>query len=232
MSARAPAAIYALWSAIDHAIPRAQLGGIVGDTAHSFGYHLARRDLPASDYSTQLRADRLGAADCAAALDVTLPADLMKTCTKRLVVAAKARDPRLRALREFCGTLDGSHTYPWDLSTNSSEGVDTWDGSHLWHIHLSFYREFADDAAALAPIADVLAGVSTTSDPLEEIMAMYADKADFEKALRGIVHDELSKQTRNELLPADAPADDKTKGPHRVETYLNGIPGYVEYSKR
>jgi hypothetical protein len=59
------------------------------------------------------------------------------------------------------------------------------------------------------------------------------DKADFEKALRGIVHDELSKQTRNELLPADAPADDKTKGPHRVETYLERHPRLRRlYSKR
>lgn len=158
MAAIAPQAIYNLWYAIHRDLPKSQLGGIVGDTAHSFGYHLARHDLPASDYSVQLPRDRLGPSDLASALDVTLPPDLMKTCTKRLVDAAKAHDPRLKALREFCGTLNGTDTYPWDLSTNQSEGVGTWDDSHLWHIHLSFYRQYADNETALLPIADVLAG--------------------------------------------------------------------------
>jgi hypothetical protein len=183
VSARAPAAIQQLWSDVLERIPRAQLGGIVGDVNHSFGYHLARQDLPQSDYSVQLGLDRMGASDCASALDVTLPADLMKTCTARLLAAAKARDPRLKGLREFCGTLDGSVTYPWDLSTNESEGVGSWDDSHLWHIHLSFYRAYADSYDVLAPIADVLAGT-------QEALMVTADD---ETKIRAIVHDELNK---------------------------------------
>lgn len=164
MSARAPEAIHRLWLDVNRGVPRAVLSGIVGDTAHSFGYHLARRDLPSDDYSVQLRRDRLGADDCASALDVSLPPDLMKVCTRRLLDAARAKDPRLKALREFCGTLDGQSTYPWDLSTNTSEGVGSWDDSHLWHIHLSFYRAYADRYDVLAPIADVFAGVQGDAD--------------------------------------------------------------------
>lgn len=156
MSARAPQAIEDLWAAIHKAVPAAVLSGIVGDSAHSFGYHLARRDLPASDYSVQLPKDKLGPSDAASALDVTLNATLMKALTWRLLTAARAHDPRLAAVREFAGTLNGSQVVAWDLSTGAySYG---WDSSHLWHIHLSFYREYADDTAALAPVADVIAG--------------------------------------------------------------------------
>lgn len=183
MSARAPLAIFNLWNAIHRDEPRSTLGGIVGDTAHSFGYHLARHDLPGSDYSVQLPRDRQGASDAASALDVSLPPDLMITCTRRLLAAAKAHDVRLRALREFCGTLDGQNTYPWDLSSNRSEGVNTWDDSHLWHIHLSFYREFADDAAALAPIADVFAGKPLTLPATSPNWSDMATQADIQKMI-------------------------------------------------
>lgn len=192
MSARAPQAIYSLWNDIHKHLPQAVLSGIVGDVHHSFGYHLARRDLPQSDYSVQLSLDRKGASDCASALDVSLPPDLMKICTRRLLAAAKAEDPRLKGLREFCGTLDGRQTYPWDLSTNSSEGIDTWDDSHLWHIHLSFYRAYADNYDVIAPIADVFTGIRQTQSqptspkpplPQESDMPLilYVDRKDCAK---------------------------------------------------
>lgn len=163
--ARAPQAIYSLWADVQKAIPSAVLSGIVGDAAHSFGYHLSRQELPASDYSVQLTLDKRGASDCASALDISLSPSLMQTCTRRLLTAAKAGDPRLKGLREFCGTLNGADTYPWDLSTNTSEGVNSWDNSHLWHIHLSFFRAYADDYTTLAPIAQVLAGIQGDDMP-------------------------------------------------------------------
>jgi hypothetical protein len=193
MSARAPQAIWDLYDAIKALVPQASMGGIVGDTAHSFGYHLAREDLPGSDYSVELAQDKMGASDCASALDVSLPSDLMRKCTGNLLAAAKAHDPRLRAVREFCGTLNSSQTYPWQLvPSNGSEGVDTWDHSHLSHIHISILREFADDAAALAPIADVFAGVS--SDPLEEIVSLDPNSADYKQLVSDIADAVWSKQ--------------------------------------
>lgn len=163
MSARAPEAIYGLWSAIKKAVPDAVLSGIVGDAAHSFGYHLARRDLPASDYSVRLGKDKLGASDCASALDVSLGPTLMKALTLRLLRAAQANDPRLHALREFAGTLNGSQVTAYDLSSHGySYG---WDPSHLWHVHLSFYRAYADSTKDLLPIADVIAGKAAPTPP-------------------------------------------------------------------
>lgn len=166
MSARAPAAIEQLWGDIHKLIPRAVLSGIVGNVQHSFGYHLARHDLPADDYSVVLASDKLGKGDCASALDISLPPDLMTVLTQRLHTAAVAHDPRLHALREFCGTLNGRDTFPWDVFRGDvSEGINTWDDSHLWHIHLSFLREWADDYAHLAPIAQVLGGVPLKHPP-------------------------------------------------------------------
>lgn len=178
MSARAPNSILRLWGDIHAAIPRAQLGGIVGDVAHSFGYHLSRNDLGSGDYSVQLGRDQRGASDCASALDVTLPPDLMLTCTSRLLTAAKAGDSRLHGLREFCGTTNGSNTHPYDLSNGQDGPLDSWDSSHLWHIHLSFYRDVADNYAALAPIAHVLAGATLNPDQEEEMALSAAAKAE------------------------------------------------------
>ena len=161
--ATAPQPILDAFDRIKQHMPEAQLSGVVGDAAHSFGYHLAPNQLPRSDYSLQLAADKRGARrhpDGASALDVTLPADLMQTVTRRLLHAAKNHDPRMRAVREFCGTLNGTQTYPWDVANgNHSEGVGSWDDSHLWHVHTSFLRDHSYSAKALLDFADVFAGV-------------------------------------------------------------------------
>ncbi len=159
MADYAPTAIRGLYELIKARIPSAELSGIVGDSAHTYGYHRCRNVLPGGDYSRQLSLDQQGDGWAASALDVKLPADQMRAVTTRLISAAKAGDPRLRALREFCGTTDGTRTHSFDLS-NRREGLGEWDSSHLWHVHLSVYRAYADDAAALAPIAEVIAGAS------------------------------------------------------------------------
>jgi len=107
--------------------------------------------------------DKEGDGWAASALDVKLPTTLMKTVTARLMAAMKAEDPRIHAVREFFGTLDGATVTGWDRHSlaNSRDGSFTSsDDSHLWHVHLSIYRKYATDAAALLPIADVMAGVA------------------------------------------------------------------------
>jgi hypothetical protein len=157
MMASAPQAIWDSYNAVT--VKSKTMGGIVGNAAHSFGYHLARDEVPADDYSVELPLDRQGASNCASALDLSLsPAD-MRTVTKRLLAAAKAHDPRLRALREFCGTTDGEHTHPYDLSNDQDGPLDSWSADHKTHVHLSFYRAFANNRVALAPIIAVINGV-------------------------------------------------------------------------
>ncbi len=180
--AYAPQAIQQLYNVIQSRISGAQLGGIVGDVNHSFGYHLARTELPSTDYSVVLPLDQQGDPGAASALDVTLGegSPLMITCTNRLLVAAKAGDRRLKALREFCGTTDGQNTHPYDLSNGQDGPLNSWDSSHLFHVHLSFYRAYCNDYAAIAPIADVFTGHTAAPDsssitPLseEDEMANY-----------------------------------------------------------
>lgn len=161
----APGAIERAFGLIKTNIPQAQMGGIVGDARHSFGYHLARNELPPGDYSNILALDKQGSNIMASALDVTLPANLMKICTARLHDFAVAHDYRLRGLREFCGTLDGVNTFPWDLSNNSSEGLNSWDDSHLWHIHLSGYRAYEENDAVWLDIAAAFCGGKPVPHP-------------------------------------------------------------------
>jgi hypothetical protein len=148
-------------------VPGAVLSGIVGDASHTYGYHRSRNWILASgqfgsgDYSVQLPQDHKGDADAAAALDISLPPDMIKLVTHRLIHAMRDNDARIRAVREVFGTVDGTHVTGWDRHNPDRITDDSWtssDDSHLWHIHLSFYREFATDTAALAPIVNVCAG--------------------------------------------------------------------------
>lgn len=155
----APAAIVALFAAVQERLPfPVELGGIVGDQAHTYGYHRARAVLPADDYSVVLPRDQRGRPWAAAALDIT-PADAgnMPILTRRLATAAAAGDPRLHVLREFYGSLDREHVFGWDVRFGRPETSDT---SHLWHLHLSFRRDVAHRRRKLLPLADVLAGPS------------------------------------------------------------------------
>jgi hypothetical protein len=166
MGAFAPQAIVDVFGLIHPKIPSAVFSGVVGDVNHSFGYHLARADLPGDDYSVQLPLDRKGNVGAASALDISLPPDLMITVTKRLIAAAKKKDPRLKAVREFCGTTNGVNPHPFDLASGTDDPTNTqgWDDSHLSHVHISIYRAFAEDAEALAPIADVITARKSNTD--------------------------------------------------------------------
>jgi hypothetical protein len=69
-------------------------------------------------------------------------------------------------------------------------------------------------------------------DPLEEVMAMYKDKAEFEAAVRGIVREELAKGVTVSAVEAwdrDAKGDHPS---HNPETLLMGVPGYQTVSSR
>jgi hypothetical protein len=77
-----------------------QLSGIVGDAAHTYGYHRCRDVLPGDDYSRVLQLDLQGDGQAASALDIKLSPEHMTLATQRLLGAAKRHDPRLGA----CGS--------------------------------------------------------------------------------------------------------------------------------
>lgn len=157
----APDAINACWKTIKSRIPNAKLGGILPPYASSGGYHNCRAVLPASDYSVQRANDRKGSEWASCALDVTMGPSDMKTVTQRLITATQKGDPRLGALRSFLGTINGSTVTGMDVTDRR---FVTSDPSHLWHVHLSFYRSFANDTAALQKVADVFTGTASEGE--------------------------------------------------------------------
>jgi hypothetical protein len=148
------------------------LGGIYADKR---GYHNRRDNLPSSDYSVKLAADKRGPADKASAIDLTF-----KTAQKsdfrniakysnRLYVGMKNRDSRLffrgdmkrPVIREFFGNIDLDRDVEgWTFSNSKTgkAGPASSDSSHLWHIHISFHREFCDNWEAASGVLDVLLG--------------------------------------------------------------------------
>lgn len=162
--ARIPDAMWQLWLGAKEVIPDVKLGGIYADTK---GYHNTRARLQSwlpGNYSIQLDMDKQGPSDKASAIDLTMTAAEMRKRTGYLRRSAlDPADNRLRALREFIGTLDSSKVYcriDGNAGLGQGRGVDDWtrDSTHLWHIHISVLRAFCTSWAMLEPVLSVLSG--------------------------------------------------------------------------
>lgn len=150
-------AMWRLWT--QRPVASWRLGGIY---AHKPGYHSSRQENQArwpGNYSIKVPLDLQGPADKAAAIDYTMSDAEIRQRTAYLLAASERRDPRLAAVREWYGTIDGrtvvgrikdSRTGPWRTSTA--------DNSHLWHIHISIFRAYVDRWDELSPVLSVLAG--------------------------------------------------------------------------
>lgn len=174
MAEYAPQAIRQVYDGIKAASKA--LSGIVGDAAHTYGYHRGANYLPASDYSRQLWLDKNCDGEAASALDIRLSTADMELLTGRLLAAAKAHSPLLRGLREFGGTTNGTLTHSYDLAdpnnpNDDHEGFGEWDDSHLWHLHLSFYRQYANRWDILSDIVKVLNGEAGLEAPATQAPA-------------------------------------------------------------
>jgi hypothetical protein len=166
--AYSPDAIQACFDTVNAAMPQAELGGIY---ANKPGYHNSRNQLPGSDYSVQQPYDKQGDGDAASALDLTLrdQGDI-KRLTQRLVdeTAAHGDTGRLRALREFIGTLDGSTCRGMDVP--GRYWFTSQDMTHLWHIHMSGKRSHSNDRAAWLDVAAVLLDDDTAGETEDDDM--------------------------------------------------------------
>jgi hypothetical protein len=121
--------------------------GIAGDSVHaaSGGYHEGRVDLAAAgrlgyDYSVVESWRDSDPTDGASALDVGdfAAGGLDRHAVTRAVLTAlNSGDPRAADIREMIYSLDDSTVHRWDAL-----GIrDTGDDSHLWHTHISFFRD-------------------------------------------------------------------------------------------
>lgn len=137
----------------DRLLPNCTFSGTL--VSGSFGYHMPSNEM-GGDYSKNLPLDRTpGNASASSAVDLSFGDAQQTIYTKKLLATAKARDPRLYPIREFCGSINGRVT-GFDLSTGGE--FHNWDNSHLWHIHISFYRKYNVSQAAAASVLSVLTG--------------------------------------------------------------------------
>lgn len=155
-----PKAIAAVYPHLEAAYASAdRTSGIAADKP---GYHNSRnelrRDNRHSDYSIQLDPDLLGDGDAANGLDCKFNTRDMITVSKRMMAASKAGDPRLKGkIREWFGTIDGRTVTGFSLYRDR---VASSDSSHLWHLHVSGYRKFANDERVWLGIAEVACGLA------------------------------------------------------------------------
>lgn len=179
MTTLLPTALNKVYTWIGPYLQTEQRGGIVN--AASPGYHTSREDLirqgRSNDYSIQSPADKRGNAKMAAGIDITFGslAELI-TVQKRLRAACTPNadgkyDDRIECIREFIGTLDGRAVSGYNryASGTGSRSRTGWfssgfgDSSHLWHIHISVFRDRVENENEMRGLAEVIAGLAPGS---------------------------------------------------------------------
>jgi hypothetical protein len=152
--------------------------GIVGDPAHAStgGYHEGNDDLArvgrlTADYSKRESARDRPGTNSASALDIgdfSHHGLTLRALTLNLVVACQYGDPRTRDIREIIYTPDGSSVRRWDRLGIRPTG----DSSHLYHTHLSFFRDSEGRRAApdnvLGPLVEIIEGGPTMASVWDE----------------------------------------------------------------
>lgn len=138
----------------------AAIGG-KGDNKHLSGYHRSRRWIVTSvyctnrTYSTVQAGDKGGNENWLAALDATIPAQKLYDACRRLDSAVRAG--RLPQVSQWFGSFDGKTVVGWSYGRPSTS-----DSSHLWHLHISFYRSLAD--ANHTELYEILTGTDEGDD--------------------------------------------------------------------
>lgn len=121
--------------------------GIVGDTAHTYGYHLGRDRIYGpngrgdADYSVQLARDKAGLTDAASAIDLGDAATSLRALTRWLWDQCLAGAPDTADIREVIGSADGVTVYGWSSKSPGQLILNYGDSSHLWHTHVAWLRD-------------------------------------------------------------------------------------------
>jgi hypothetical protein len=138
--------------------------GIVGDAAHQrrASYHNGQDAITrygrtaANDYSIRTSRDREPyLTNAASALDIgnfSRNGKTLRNLSKSLVAQARTNAPGTRDMREIIFSPDGQRVLRWDRERGYTsfprEGEA--DDSHLWHTHISWYRD-SERRSKLAP---------------------------------------------------------------------------------
>lgn len=172
MANNSPPSLQRLFRELKAGAPKADADKMIlsGIAVGKNGYHDSRENNQRNDpdnYSIQLSLDKQGRSDLAAAIDITF-SDAQKSdfrtidkYSSRLLDAYKAKDPRLfykgeRVWREFFGNADlDREVEGWSLYRGRAASSDS---SHLYHIHQSVHRKFADNWDAVKGVLDIMLG--------------------------------------------------------------------------
>lgn len=140
---------------------RGVASGIVGNAAHvakGTSYHLGRSQLKPGAYSAALPRDVAGLTEAASAIDLgALDGSLvnLQAFSVWLVGQCQAHAPGSADIREIIYTPDGNlPIHRWsDPDQQVYTGPGNGDNSHLWHTHVSYYRdsEASDKIGLFAP---------------------------------------------------------------------------------
>lgn len=121
--------------------------GIVGDAAHATrpSYHNGRDRMLSrlsTDYSCRTARDKAGLNNAASALDIG-NFKRLRSMSVWLVAQARANAPGTGDIREIIYSPDGVKVLRWDRERGYASLPRTGeaDGSHLWHTHISWYRD-------------------------------------------------------------------------------------------
>jgi len=155
--------IWNFWLESKKIITGVRLGGIY---AFKSGYHSSRDENEKywpGNYSITLSYDKEGPSWAASAIDLTMSDGEMRKRTSYLQKAADTNDPRMSAVRSFYGTIDSRNVLGRIRRSNTgSFDKNTSDASHLWHIHISFFRKYSNNWTMLSRVLSVLKGENLT----------------------------------------------------------------------
>jgi len=132
-------------------------GGSKGDNNHLKGRHRSRRWALESayctdrTYGTRDARDRTGDGDWLRATDIGISGAEHHAVSRRLDAAVRAG--QLPELAEWFGSFDGSTVVGWFEGHTSSS-----DDSHLFHIHIGWWTQYADDAGFFDRLYEILTG--------------------------------------------------------------------------
>ena len=150
--------------------------GAAGDNNHMYGRHrsanwdLTSRYCTDRSYGTTNGKDKQGDLDWYRAVDVGIQGQLLWDASHRIDNAVRAG--RAPAIAEWFGTFNGQTVVGWFEGHPSSS-----DSSHLWHLHVGFWNQFANDANVMRQTFEIITGDDV---PAEDVWKyVYQNPPDF-----------------------------------------------------
>lgn len=148
--------------------------GSAGDNNHLYGRHRSynwdrlSRFCTDRAYGTTDPRDQNGNRDWYRAVDVGIQGQLLFDASHRM--DALARSGKCPGLAEWFGTFDGQRVVGWFEGSSS-----TADQSHLFHLHVGVWNQYANDAATITQLYNTITGTIDMTPELDVPAIMIQD---------------------------------------------------------